>query len=69
MRGELKHVAVRRLEFAAAELDVVGEIAEREGDVALLEQLYALTDRVRDCINGVSNGNKSAGASLLFSPT
>jgi hypothetical protein len=59
MRRESKDAIVQRLEFAVAELEVVGEIAEREGDAALREQLRALTDRVRDCINGLSNGNRS----------
>jgi len=57
MRPESKHAVVQRLEFAAAELEVVSEIAKRDGDCALLEQLDALTDRVRDCIRAVSNGN------------
>jgi hypothetical protein len=30
----------QRLQFAAAELEVVGEIAKREGDAALMEQLF-----------------------------
>jgi hypothetical protein len=59
MRPEFKHAVVQRLEFAAAELEVVSEIAKRDGDLALLQQLHALTDRVRDCIRGVSLGHKS----------
>lgn len=64
MRRESKHAVVQRLEFAVAELEVVGEIAKREGDPALLEQLYALTDRMRDCISCVSNGNRAVCASF-----
>jgi hypothetical protein len=60
MQRRSKSAAVRRLEFAVAELEVVGEIAKREGDAILLEQLYTLTDRVRDCINGMSKGNQRA---------
>lgn len=59
MRRELKNAIVQRLEFAVAELEVVSEIAKRDGDAALREQLCSLTDRVKDCINAVSNGNKS----------
>jgi hypothetical protein len=59
MRPESKQAVVQRLEFAAAELEVVSEIAKREGDPALLKQLQALTERMRDCISCVSNGNKS----------
>lgn len=59
MRRESRDAVVQRLEFAVAELEVVGEIAKREGDLLLLEQLYALTERMRDCISGVSNGKKS----------
>jgi len=60
MRRESKHAVVQRLKYAVAELEVVGEIAKREADPALLEQLYALTERIRDCISGVSNGNTRA---------
>jgi hypothetical protein len=35
MRPESKHAVVQRLEFAAAELKVVSEIAKREGDTLL----------------------------------
>jgi hypothetical protein len=59
MQCQFKSVAVRRLQFAAAELEVVSEIAKRDGDAALREHLCSLTDRVKDCINAVSNGNKS----------
>ena len=58
MRPELKHAVMQRLQFAAAELEVVGEIAEREGDAALLEQLCVLMKQVKDCISRVSNGSK-----------
>jgi hypothetical protein len=58
MHRSSRAAVVQRLRFAAAELEVVGKIAEREGDAALLEQLRALMKRVRDCINGVSGGAK-----------
>ena len=58
MQRRSNSAAVRRLEFAVAELEVVGEIAKREGDAVLLKQVYTLTDRVRDCINGMSKGNQ-----------
>ncbi len=60
MQRRPKSAAMRRLEFAVAELEVVGEIAKREGDAILLEQLCTLTDRVRDCINGMSKDNQQA---------
>ena len=56
MRRESKHAVVQRLTFAVAELDMVGEIANRDQDAVLLEQLHTLTERVRDCIRFVSNG-------------
>ena len=56
MRRESKHAVVQRLKYAVAELEVVGEIAQREADPALLEQLHTLTERVRECINAVLYG-------------
>jgi hypothetical protein len=44
MRPESKHAVVQRVEFAAAELEVVSEIAKQDGDRALLKQLHALTE-------------------------
>jgi hypothetical protein len=59
MRRESKHAVVRRLQFAAAELEVTGEIVDCEGDTVLREQVHSLTERIRDCIDSVSGGNKS----------
>jgi len=53
MQRNTVKVLVQRLRFAAAELNVAGEIAQQEGDAALLEQLCALADRVKGCIDGV----------------
>ena len=50
MRRESKHAVARRLQFAAAELEVIGDIVHREGDTVLREQLRSLTERIRDCI-------------------
>jgi hypothetical protein len=57
MQRSSRDAVVQRLQFAAAELEVVGEIAKWEGEAALMEQLRALTKRVRDCINRVASGN------------
>jgi hypothetical protein len=46
MQRSSRDAIVQRLQFAAAELEVVGEIAKWEGETAL-----------RDCINRVANGN------------
>lgn len=59
MQCRSKSAVVRRLEFAVTELEVIGEIANREGDTVMLEQLHSLTERIRDCISSVSNGNRS----------
>lgn len=66
MRRESKHAVVRRLQFAAAELEVIGDIVHREGDTVLREQLRSLTERIRDCIGSVSDGNKSGLRPVLF---
>jgi len=57
MRRESEHAVVQRLKYAVAELEVVGEIASREEDTVLLEQLHTLTERVRKCINAVLYGS------------
>jgi hypothetical protein len=51
---------VQRLRFAAAELEVVGEIAKRERETGVLEELRAITKRVKACINRVANGKTSS---------
>jgi hypothetical protein len=57
MQSSSRNAMVQRLRFAAAELEVVGEIAKQEGETAVLEELRALTKRVTTCINRVANGN------------
>ena len=56
MQCQFKSAAVRRLQFAAAELEVVGSVAEQVGDAALLKELGILTDRVRQCIDELTRG-------------
>jgi hypothetical protein len=57
MQRQSKDAVVRRLRFAAAELEVVSGIADSEGETALLEQLHALTERLRECARSVLNGS------------
>ncbi len=57
MQCRSKAAVVKRLEFAMAELEVIGGIADCEGEPVLLEQLQTLTERVRECINAVLNGS------------
>ena len=58
MRRESRGVVVRRLQFAVAELEVISRIAESEGERVLVEELHALTERVRECIATVLNDSK-----------
>jgi len=53
MQGETKAAVVRRLQFAMAELEAISGIAHYVGDPALLEQIRALTEGVRGCINSL----------------
>ena len=56
MRREFKDAVVKRLQFAVAELEVVSGIADSEGEAVLHEQLHALSERVRECIDVVLHG-------------
>ena len=59
MQSKSKDAVVQRLQFAAAELEVIGGIADCEGDKVLLEKLHTLNERMQDCIRHVSGGIKS----------
>lgn len=58
MQGQSKDAVLKRLEFAMAELEVISRIADSEGEPVLLEQLHALTERVRECISCVLSTGK-----------
>jgi len=56
MQSTTREAVLRRLQFAVAELEVVMGIADSEGESALLEETRALAERVRECIDAVSQG-------------
>ncbi len=58
MQRQSRNAVVKRLQFAVAELEVISGIANSEGEPVLLEQLHALTERVRECISCVLNTSK-----------
>ena len=62
MQGETKAAVVRRLQFAMAELEAIGGIADYAGDPALLQQIRALTEGVRGCINSLLNSGEVPGS-------
>ena len=59
MQREANAAVLRRLQFAMAELEAIGGIADYAGDPALLEQIHALIEGVRGCINSLLKSSQA----------
>ena len=62
VQGETKAAVVRRLRFAMAELEAIGGIDDFAADPALLQQIRALTEGVRGCINSLLKSSEVSGS-------
>ncbi len=58
MQRELKSAVMQRLKFAAAELEVVGDVLQQDGDCTLIEHVQQLKTRITRCISGVASGKE-----------
>jgi len=61
MLRETKAAVLRRLQFAMAEMEAISGIADYARGPALLEQIHALTEGVRSCINSLLNSGEVPG--------